>query len=78
MECTRKAGIKLNFDKYAIKSKCCSFFCNLYTQQVVRHDPEKVEAVTQMQPSINKQQLSSFLDMVTYLSNYILNISNLT
>ena len=31
-----------------------------------------------MQPPINKQQLSSFLGMVTYLSQYMPNISSLT
>ena len=31
-----------------------------------------------MQPPVNKQQLSSFLGMVTYLSQYVPNISSLT
>ena len=35
MECTRKAGIKFNFDKCVIKTKCCRFFGNLYTPEVV-------------------------------------------
>ena len=26
MECARKAGIKLNFDKCVIKTKCCNSF----------------------------------------------------
>ena len=34
MECTRKMGIKLNFDKCVIKTKCCSFnFLVTYTFQ---------------------------------------------
>ena len=77
-ECTRKAGIKLNFDKCVIKTKCCSFFGNLYTTVGVKPDPKKVDAIKQMQPPINKQLLSSFLGMVTYLSQYMPNISSLT
>ena len=81
MECTRKAGIKLNFDKCVIKTKCCSFFFffgNLYTPEGVKSDPKKVNAIKQMQPLMNKQQFSSFLGMVTYLSQYMPNISFLT
>ena len=33
MERTRKAGITLNFDKCIVKSKSCSFFCEIYTSQ---------------------------------------------
>ena len=41
-------------------------------------DPNKVEAIKQMQPPITKQQLSSFLAVATYLSQYMPNISSLT
>ena len=39
MECTRKAGIKLNFDKCIIKTNCCSLFGNLYILEGVKPDP---------------------------------------
>ena len=67
------AGIKLSYDKGIIKSKCCSFFSNLYNPGV-RPEPEKVKVINEMQPPINKLhmlQWSSFLNMVTYLSSYI-------
>ena len=48
------------------------------TPQKEKPDPEKVEAIKQMQLPINKQKLSSFLGMVTYLSQYMPNISSLT
>ena len=78
MECTRKAGIKRNFDKCVIKSKCCSCLSNLSTPEEGKPDPKKVDAIKQMKPAINKQQLSSFLGTVTYLSQYMPNISSLT
>ena len=36
MERTRKAGIKLNFDKCIVKSKSCSFVGEIYTLQGVK------------------------------------------
>ena len=78
MEYTRKAGNRLNFDKCVIKTKCCSFFGNLCTAEGVKPDPMKVDAIKQMHPPINKQQLSSSLGMVTYLCQYMPNISSLT
>ena len=78
MECTRKSGMKLNFDKFIIKTKCCRFFGNLYTPEGAKPDPKKVEAIKQIQPPINKQQLSFFLGMVIYLYQYMPNISSLT
>ena len=51
---------------------------NLYTPEGVKADAKKVEAIKQMQPPTCKQQLCSFLGMVTYLSQYMPNISSLT
>ena len=52
IECTRKAGIKLNFDK-CVKTKCCSFFFfffgNLSTPERFKPDPKKVDAATNEQ-----------------------------
>ena len=67
LEATRQAGIKLNYDKCIIKTKTCNFFGNVYTPTGVKPDPEKVEAIKKMEAPINKQQLQSFLGMVTYL-----------
>ena len=78
MECTRRTCIKHNFDKCIIKTKYCSFFGNIYTPEGVKPDLKKVVAIKQMQSPINKQQLSSFLGMVTYLSHYMPNIYYLT
>ena len=43
MERTRKAGIKLNYDKCIINSNSCNFFGNIYTLQGVMLNPKKVQ-----------------------------------
>ena len=48
-----KIGIMHSFDKYIIKTKCCSFG-NQYTPEGVKSDVKEV-AIKQMQPPINKQ-----------------------
>ena len=55
----------------------CNFFGNLYTQGV-KPSLYNEEAMKQVQAPINKQQLTLFLGMVTYLSSYMPNISDLT
>ena len=71
MEATRQAGIKLNYDKCIIKTKSCSFFGNVYTPAGVKPDPKKLEAIKKMEAPINKQQLQSFLGMVTYFGQFV-------
>ena len=78
MEATRQAGIKLNYDKCIMKTKSCSFFGNVYTPAGVKPDPKKVEAINNMEAPMNKQQLQSFLGMVTYLGQFVQNVSDMT
>lgn len=78
MELTRKAGVKLNFDKCQIRTKECEFFGNIYTPEGVKPDPEKVRAIRQMKPPEDKKALQSFLGMVTYLGPYIEHMSEYT
>ena len=60
MERTREAGLKLNCDKYAIKTKSFNFFGNIYTQQGVIPNPKKVEAIKMTLAPHTKQELQSF------------------
>ena len=80
MEATRQVGIKLNYNKCIIKTKSCSFFFfgNVYTPAGVKPDPKKVKAIKKMEVPMNKQQLQSFLGMVTYLGQFVQNVSDMT
>ena len=77
MERTRKAGIKLNYDKCIIKSSSCSFCSNIYTPEGTKPDPSKIDAIKRMEAPSTKQELQSFLGMVNYLSSYIHHMSDL-
>ena len=78
MERTRKAGIKLNYDKCIVKTRSCSFFGNIYTPEGIKPDPSKIDAIKRMEAPSTKQELQSFLGMVNYLSSYIHHMSDLT
>ena len=52
MEHYESAGIKVNYDKCNVKTKCI-FFHNLYMEGV-KPDTNKVFVIKKMQPSINK------------------------
>ena len=79
MERTRKAGIKLNYDKCIVKTRSCSFFSgNIYTPEGIKPDPSKIDAIKRMEAQSTKQELQSFLGMVNYLSSYIHHMSHLT
>ena len=78
MDRTRRAGIKLNYDKCIVKSKSFSFFGNIYTPDGVKPDPSEVDAIKKMERPSTKQELQSFIEMVNYLSSYIPHMSDLT
>ena len=47
------------------KDQILFFFGNVYTPAGVKTDPKKVEAINKVEVPINKQQLQSFLGIVT-------------
>ena len=78
MERTRKAGIKLNYDKCEVKTSSIKFFGNIYTADGVRQDPEKVKAIQAIQAPSNKQELHTFLGFVNYMAPFVKNMTEHT
>ena len=78
MECTRRAGIKLNHEKYIIKTSECRFFGMIYTPSGVKPDPEKVGAIQNIDPPKDKKELHTFLGMVNYLAPFMPNLASHT
>lgn len=60
MEPTRKADIRLDDEKYVIKTKNCSFFGMLYTPDGVMPSPGKIKATEQLEPPKDKKELHTF------------------
>ena len=63
MERTKKADIKLNYDKCIVKSRSCSFFGNIYTPEGVKPDPSKIDIIKRVEAPSTKQELQSILGM---------------
>ena len=60
---------------------CCdrvSFFGAIYSREVVKPDPRKIQGIEEVTVPETKQQLQSFLGMVTYMGNFIPHLSHHT
>ena len=55
-----------------------SFFGAVYSRDGVKPDPKKIQGIEEMTPPETKQQLQSFLGMVTYMGNFIPHLSHHT
>uniref|UniRef100_A0A8C7X6F1 ribonuclease H n=1 Tax=Oryzias sinensis TaxID=183150 RepID=A0A8C7X6F1_9TELE len=65
------AGLKLNKEKCSLRQNQLRFLGHLIDKSGVRPDPEKVEAINQLTPPQNVQELKRVLGMVNYLGKYI-------
>uniref|UniRef100_A0A3B3I785 Gypsy retrotransposon integrase-like protein 1 n=1 Tax=Oryzias latipes TaxID=8090 RepID=A0A3B3I785_ORYLA len=65
------AGLKLNKEKCSLRQSQLRFLGHLIDKSGVRPDPEKVEAINQLTPPQNVQELKRVLGMVNYLGKYI-------
>lgn len=69
------AGLKLNREKCSIRQRQLRFLGHLIDKDGIRPDPDKVEAIQQLPPPSNVQELKRILGMVNYLGRYIPNLS---
>ena len=76
MDRCREKTIKLNPDKLQFKLREIKFMGNIVTDTGIRTDPDKVKAITEMEPPANKSALLRFIGMANYLSPYCKNLSS--
>ena len=74
----REHNVKLNREKCKLRVTEVSYIGHVLTQEGVKPDPRKVEAVTRMQKPANKKELQRYLGMITYLAKFIPNLSDVT
>ena len=64
-------GLVLNSKKLELKRPRVSFFGAEYSVDDMHACPKKIQGITVMTPPIDKQQLASFIGLVTYMGNFV-------
>ena len=71
-------GLVLNSKKLELKCPRVSFFGAEYSADGMHPCLKKIQGITEMTPPIDKQQLASFIGMVTYMGNFMPHLSHHT
>ena len=71
-------GLCLSSKKLELHRDRVSFFGAIYSREGVHPDPKKIQGIEEMTAPESKQQLQSFLGMVTYMGNFIPHLSHHT
>ena len=71
-------GLVLNSKKLELKRPRVSFFGAEYSTDGMHPCPKKIQGITEMTPPTDKQQLTSFIGMVTYMGNFMPHLSHHT
>ena len=74
----RESGLKLNEKKCCIGVTETTFLGHVITAEGIKPDPRKIEAIINMPTPSNKMEVQRFLGMVTYLGNFLPNLSEET
>ena len=69
-------GLVLNSKKLELKRPRVSFFGAEYSADGIHPCPKKIQGITEMTPPTDKQQLASFIGMVTYMGNFMPHLSH--
>ena len=69
-------GLCLSSKKLELHCDRVSFFSAVYSREGVKLDPRKIQGIEEMTVPETKQQLQSFLGMVTYMGNFIPHLSH--
>ena len=78
MERARETGLRFNADKCKIRCTEIPFFGHTISANGLRMDPQKMEAISKMDPSSNLADLQSFLGMTQFLSRFVPNLASLS
>ena len=71
-------GLCLSAKKLELCRDRVSFFGAIYSREGVEPDPKKIQGIIEMTRPETKQQLQSFLGMVTYMGNFVSHLSHHT
>ena len=71
LERARQIGLKLNLSKCKFKPKNVSFVGHTFTDEGLKPDTEKMDAIRNMPAPENQAALQRFLGMTNYLNKFI-------
>ena len=74
----QEEGLVLNGKKLELRKEQVTFFRALFSKEGMRPDPKKLQGIEDLTPPADKQQLQSFLGMVTYMGEFIPRLSHHT
>ena len=75
MERARETGLRFNADKCKIRCTEIPFFGHIFSASDLRPDPQKLEAINNMDPSTSLADLQTFLG-IQFLSRYVPNLAS--
>ena len=70
-------GLKLNAERCVFQGNSIPFFGHVISDQGVKPDPAKMDAIKNMPTPTSKHELLSFLDLCNYLSTYVPDLSSI-
>ena len=77
LERAQQQNLKLNKEKSQIGQKEISYVGHILSQNGIKPDSKKVEAITKIPTPQKKEELFEFLGMMTYVSKFIPNYSQI-
>uniref|UniRef100_A0A8C9SGK0 Gypsy retrotransposon integrase-like protein 1 n=1 Tax=Scleropages formosus TaxID=113540 RepID=A0A8C9SGK0_SCLFO len=75
LERAKEKGLVFNSDKCFIKQRRIAFFGNVYSEDGISPDPDKVKDIKNMPSPQDKEDLQRFLGLLTYMGSFIPNLS---
>lgn len=76
-ERAKKHNVRFNKNKFQYKLKEVKYFGHIFSEQGMKIDPERINAIINMKSPNNKKELQMFLGMVNYLRKFIPNMANI-
>jgi hypothetical protein len=70
-ERAREHNVRFNNNKFQYKLKEVKYFGHIFSEQGMKIDPDRVNAIINMKSPNNKKELQTFLGMVNYLRKFI-------
>lgn len=71
----REYNVRFNKNKCKFEQQEVKYMGHLFTREGIKVDEEKIRAIIQMKQPKNKEELDTFLGMITYVGRFVPNLS---